>query len=81
MYEQIEDLIKMTDEKSNVVIRGDFNALVGEQDISSNCLGKFGLGNQNERGAKLLLFCEQFEMIIINTLFKVPKRRRCTWKA
>ncbi|KAI5705448.1 hypothetical protein M8J75_015140 [Diaphorina citri] len=31
IYEQIEDLLQLTDEKSNVFIMGDFNASVGNQ--------------------------------------------------
>lgn len=81
MYEQIENLMNLIDEKANVIIQGDFNASVGEQNNSSNCLEKFGFGNLNERGARLLNFCEQLEMTFTNTFFQVPKRRRYTWKA
>uniref|UniRef100_A0A8D9DT62 Craniofacial development protein 2 n=1 Tax=Cacopsylla melanoneura TaxID=428564 RepID=A0A8D9DT62_9HEMI len=81
MYEQLEDLFKITEEKSNVFITGDFNASVGEQNFTSNTMGKFGLGKQNERGVRLIEFCEQMDMIITNTFFETPKRRRYTWKA
>lgn len=81
MYEQLEDLLKITEEKTNVFVIGDFNASVGEQTFSSNTMGKFGLGKQNERGVRLLEFCEQMDMIITNTFFETPKRRRYTWKA
>lgn len=69
------------EEKTNVFVIGDFNASVGEQTFSSNTMGKFGLGKQNERGVRLLEFCEQMDMIITNTFFETPKRRRYTWKA
>uniref|UniRef100_A0A8D8RMY9 Craniofacial development protein 2 n=1 Tax=Cacopsylla melanoneura TaxID=428564 RepID=A0A8D8RMY9_9HEMI len=82
MYEQIEDLLNITEDKGNVFIMGDFNAIVGEQQQpTSSSIGKFGFGNQNERGARLLEFCEQLDMIITNTFFEVPNRRRYTWKA
>lgn len=55
---------------------GDFNASVGSQITGHECVGKFVLGNTNERGEKMIEFCEQFEMIITNTMYKVPKRRR-----
>lgn len=54
IYEQLEDLFKITEEKSNVFIIGDFNASVGEQNFTSTTMGKFGLGKQNERGRRLL---------------------------
>jgi len=69
-YEQIEDLIKLTIDKANVIIMGDFNASVGKQGSSSNCLRKFDLRKQNERGARLVQFCEQLELTISNTFFQ-----------
>jgi len=66
MYQQLEELLKITDNKSNVFVMGDFNASVGSQMTGHECVGKFGLGNTNERGEKMIEFCKQFEMIIIN---------------
>ncbi|KAI5717312.1 hypothetical protein M8J77_003669 [Diaphorina citri] len=79
IYEQIEDLLQLTDEKSNVFIMGDFNASVGNQTGTNT--GKFGLGNRNQRGTRLVEFCEQHDLIVSNTYFEVPNRRRYTWKA
>lgn len=73
IYEQLEDLFKITEEKSNVFIIGDFNASVGEQNFTSTIMGKFGLGKQNERGRRLLEFCEQINMIITNNFLKLQK--------
>lgn len=81
MYQQLEELLRITDNKSNVFVISDFNASVGSQITGNECVGKFGLGNTNERGEKIIEFCEQFEMIITNTMYEVPKRRRYTWKA
>ena len=43
-----------------------------------NC-GKFGLGDQNERGADLLEFCQSNNLIIANTLFEHHPRHLYTW--
>lgn len=51
MYCKLEELLNLTEEKSNVFILGDFNASVGEQASISTHLGKYGFGNQNDRGA------------------------------
>ncbi|KAI5739387.1 hypothetical protein M8J77_018683 [Diaphorina citri] len=79
IYEQIEELLQLTENNSNIFILGDFNASVGAE--QSQCSGKFGLGNRNERGTRMLEFCEQHEFIVSNTYFEVPLRRRYTWKA
>lgn len=38
-----------------------------------------GLGVRNERGERIKLFIEEEDLIILNTLFKLPPLRLCTW--
>lgn len=75
IYEQLEDLFKITEDNSNVFIIGDFNTSVEEQNFTSTTIGKFGLGKQNERGRRLLEFCKQINMIITNTFLKLKKEK------
>ena len=59
MYDRIEELIETkTKGKDYIVVMGDWNAVVGEgrEDI---VVGRYGLGTRNERGAKLVEFCER----------------------
>ncbi|XP_049799803.1 craniofacial development protein 2-like [Schistocerca nitens] len=80
VYEQIDDLMKLVKEKDNLSIISDFNASIGEEN-KGLWNGKFGLGKTNARGERLLDFCEQYEMIVTNTCFEMPKRRIYTWKS
>ena len=41
--------------------------------------GKFGLGEQNEAGQRLIEFCQEKALVIANTLFQQHKRRLYTW--
>jgi hypothetical protein len=41
----------------------------------------FGLGKRNERGKMLIDFCEQHDLIVINTWFKKRKTKLYTWKS
>ena len=59
----------------NLIIVGDFNALVGENKKIKSMV-KVGLGNWNGRRERLLNFCEQYEMIVTNTCFEVPNTRK-----
>ena len=41
--------------------------------------GKFGLGVQNEAGQRLIEFCQEKALVIVNTLFQQQKKRLYTW--
>ena len=55
-YEDLQDLLELTQKKDVLFILGDWNAKVGSQEIPG-VTGKFGLGVQNEAGKKLAEFC------------------------
>ena len=40
---------------------------------------KFGLGMRNEAGQRLMEFCQENALVIVNTLFQQHKRRLYTW--
>ena len=42
-------------------------------------IGKFGYGEMNDRGERLLLFCKENSLIVSNTLFKHKPSRKWTW--
>ena len=80
LYEKIEKLINEEKGKTNIVIMGDWNAIVGEGK-EGKTVGVFGLGTRNQRGEKLIKFCEENKFVVANTLFNCHKRRRYTWKS
>ena len=41
----------------------------------------FGLGNRNDRGERLVQYCEQNQLIITNTWFQQPPQKLYTWKS
>ena len=58
---------------------GDFNARVGEGADTECGIGPYGLGEQNESGDMLALFCQANEINVANTYFQQPLHRRYTW--
>ena len=46
----------------------DWNAKVRSQEIPG-VTGKFGLGGQNEAGQRLIEFCRENTLVIVNTAF------------
>ena len=73
-----EDLLELTPEEDVLFIIGDWNAKVGSQE-TSEVMGKFCLGVQNEAGQRLTEFCQENMLIIANTLFQQHKRKLYTW--
>ncbi|XP_025406587.1 craniofacial development protein 2-like [Sipha flava] len=80
VYEQIEKAIDTIKGEENLIIMGDWNAIVGEGKGERNIMGKYGLGKRNDRGDRLVEFCAKHDLIITNTCFDHHPRRRYTWK-
>ena len=77
-YEDLQDLLELTPKKDVLFIIGDWNAKVGSQE-TPGVTGKFGLGVRNEAGQRLIEFCQENALVIINTLFQQHKGRLYTW--
>ena len=68
-YEDLQDLLELTPPKDVLFIIGDWNAKVGSQE-TPGITSKFGLGVQNEAGQRLTEFCQEYALVIANTLFQ-----------
>ena len=68
-YGDLQDLLELTPKKDVLFIIGDWNAKVGSQE-TPGITGKFGLGEQNEAGQRLIDFCQENSLVIANTLFQ-----------
>ena len=68
-YDDLQDLLELTQKKDVLFITGDWNAKVGSQEIPG-VTGKFGLRVQSEAGQRLTEFCQENTLVIANTLFK-----------
>lgn len=79
IYNDLDSILDVAKEKENLIVMGDFNAVVGEG-AHENIVGKFGLGKRNKRGDRLVQFCKENNLIVSNTYFELPKRRLYTWK-
>ena len=73
-YEDLQDLLELTSKKDVLFIIGDWNAKVGGQE-TPGVTGKFSLGMRNEARQRLIEFCQENALVIVNTLFQQHKRR------
>ena len=65
------------------IIIGDFNAKVGRDwKAWREVIGKHGYGEENEQGERLLNFCLNNDLEIVNTVFYQRKaKRKWTWES
>ena len=77
-YEELRTHIDKVPGQDTFIIIGDWNAKFGE--ISeAGTTGRFGLGERDEAGTRLIDSCIENELVITNTLCEQPKRRLYIW--
>ena len=79
-YQEIQNGIKYAKSDEVICLMGDLNAKVGDERYQ-NIVGMHGLGRRNERGERLIQFCQENKLIIANTWFQQPVRKLYTWKS
>ena len=59
---------------------GDMNAKVGKMKYKQ-IAGQHGMGTRNDRGDRMIQFCEENHLVICNTFFQHDHRKLYTWKS
>ena len=79
-YEYLQDLLELSPKKKkkSPFIIEDMGAKVGSQEILG-VTDKLGLVVQNEAGQRLTEFCQEYALVIRNTLFQKHKKRLYKW--
>lgn len=79
-YAELNDMVRSIRNSDITIIMGDFNAKVGSAKVETHT-DSFGLGERNDRVDRLIEFCQNKDLMIANTFFKLPTRRLYTWKS
>ena len=80
-YHLVQEQLDQLPKKRKLILLGDFNAKVGN-DAHINwagVAGRYGIGQRNRSGDKLLQFSGLNVLSIMNTMYKQPKQRLVTW--
>ena len=77
-YDDLDSVISAAPRTDKLILLGDFNARVGtDHQTWEGVIGSVGKCNSN--GLLLLRKCAENELLIINTVFRLPTRRKTTW--
>ena len=77
-YRNLQSTLNETPRKDVLIIMGDCNSKIGKGE-EPGTVGRYRLGNRNEAGERLLEFCEENALFILNTYFEQPEQRLYTW--
>jgi exonuclease III len=79
-YNDIKVVLAQTDRKDLIILTGDWNAKIGNDNSDwKSVMGKYGYGDSNERGERLLKFATVHNFFICNTRFQQKSNRKWTW--
>ena len=78
--EELDPLIAAVPQSEKLLVLGDFNATVGtSQQTWDSIFGKHDIGNCNSNGLLLLKTCAAPDLVINNTIFRLPTRNKTSW--
>ena len=79
-YEQLDEGQKIARTRDLCIVCGDFNAKIGSNNEGwDHVMGKYGIGERNERGDRLLQFAQEKGLYVANTKYPSKESRKSTW--
>ena len=82
-YSTLQQTMREIPSQDLIVVMGDLNAKIGaDWRTWKGAIGKFGYEEENERGERLLNFCLNNDLRVMNTVFYQKKNsRKWTWES
>ena len=80
-YEQLQKIVDEVPRHDMLLVIGDWNAKVGEQQLGEEgIIGKFGMtGERSDNGERFVSFCTLNNLAIASTMFPHKQIHRYTW--
>ena len=79
-YAALQEVMARAQSGDKVVVMGDFNVRVGSNVLRTDALGKHSEEVENDSGRRLLRFCVENDLRIMNTQLEHKKIHKFTWK-
>ena len=81
-YETLQNILSKRTEREVVLMIGDFNAKVGNDNTGYRAtMGQHGVGTMNENGQQLADFCANNNLVIGGTVFPHKEIHKTTWES
>ena len=78
-YNQLASVLSDIPCTDKLLLIGDFNARIGRENYKwPFVMGNHGIGKCNSNGELLLALCSEFELIVMNTIFKQKGESKTT---
>ena len=79
-YNDLDDVISATPRTDKIILLGDFNARFGtDHHTWEGVISREGVGKCNSNGLLLLRKCAEHDLLITNTVFRLPNRNKTSW--
>ena len=79
-YRKLQDTIDQARRKNVIIVMGDFNAKVGNNNRGfEEIMGKHGLGERSENGELFVDICAANDLVIGGTVFPHKRIHKATW--
>jgi exonuclease III len=79
-FEDLYTTVTSIPKTEKILLLGDFNARVGTDYTTwGPIISRNGVGKCNSNGELLLQFCSEHQLLITNTVFRLPHRNRTKW--
>ena len=79
-YNDLDSVISAASRTDKLILLGDFNARVGtDHQTWEGVIGSESVWKCNSNGLLFLRMCAEHELLITNTVFRLPTRRKTSW--
>ena len=79
-YDDLDNIISATPHTDKLLLLGDFNARVGSDNQTwEGVIFSDAVGKCNNTGLLLLGKCAEHDLLITNTVFRLPNRNKTSW--
>ena len=77
-YGKLQTTVESVLTNDMLIVMGDWDAKISKGE-ETGIAGRWGLGERNECGERLINICAENELMVTNTLFQQPDRKLYTW--